>query len=185
MSTTAQDQSEPTSDAAKSIGRDPATGGCPVINGWTAPVNAPVVSAFRGPGRPDHNGTDLGAARGTPIRAAAAGIVKVATCQTTPTSWGCNRDGSPSIGGCGWYVDIAHQGGIITRYCHMLTPPTVRAGQTVTAGQLLGIVGTSGNSSGPHLHFETHLDGDSSGSGAVDPVAFMRAQGIRLGGSYR
>jgi murein DD-endopeptidase MepM/ murein hydrolase activator NlpD len=69
-------------------------------------------------------------------------------------------------------VDLRHQGDIYTRYCHMLTRPAVTEGQPVTAGQVIGIVGSSGHSSGPHLHMEVHL-GDRSAGTAVDPVAFM------------
>jgi murein DD-endopeptidase MepM/ murein hydrolase activator NlpD len=77
-------------------------------------------------------------------------------------------------------VDIEHDGGIVTRYCHMLTRPDVQQGQVVTAGQIIGVVGSSGHSSGPHLHFEVHL-GDHSRASAVDPVPFMAAHGVPLG----
>src|SRR5439155_24447371 len=130
-------------------------------SGWTAPVKAAIVSGFRTPDRPDHYGVDLGAARNTPILAASAGVVVVAKCNV-PDGYSCNVDGSPAIGGCGWYVDIRHAGGIITRYCHMGRQPEVRVGQTVAAGQLIGYVGSSGNSSGPHLHFEVHVNGNQS-----------------------
>ncbi len=148
---------------------------------WTQPVKAPIVSGFRTPERPNHNGVDLGAARGTPIHAAAAGTVTVVRCNVVPVDYGCDRDGSPGILGCGWYVDIDHAGGIVTRYCHMLTQPSVQQGQTVAVGQIIGVVGTSGNSSGPHLHFEVHL-GDHTAATATDPVPFMAAHGAPLGG---
>ena len=54
-------------------------------------------------------------------------------------------------------------------------------GQQVAAGQHIGMVGTTGNSSGPHLHFEVHLNGDRSSAGAIDPVPFMRGKGAPLG----
>ena len=151
-----------------------------VAGAWTQPVHAPIVSGFRTASRPTHNGVDLGAARGTPIRAAAAGTVTVVRCNITPASHGCDVDGSPATPGCGWYVDIEHDGGIVTRYCHMLVQPDVQPGQTVTTGQIIGIVGSSGHSSGPHLHFEVHL-GDHSRDSAVDPVPFMAAHGVPLG----
>jgi murein DD-endopeptidase MepM/ murein hydrolase activator NlpD len=135
---------------------------------WVAPVHAPIVSGFRTTARPSHDGVDLGAARGTPIRAASAGTVIVARCNVTPATHGCDQDGSPSIRGCGWYADLRHQASTTTRYCHMSTRPAVTDGQTVTTGQVLGIVGSSGNSSGPHLHFEVHIAGTP-----VDPVTFM------------
>lgn len=145
---------------------------CAAAGQWTQPVHAAIVSGFRTAQRPAHHGVDLGAARGTPIRAAAAGTVTVARCNVVPASHGCDQDGSPQIRGCGWYVDIEHPGDIVTRYCHMLIRPYVNIGQQVTVGQTIGIVGTSGNSSGPHLHFETHL-GDHSSQTATDPVQFM------------
>jgi murein DD-endopeptidase MepM/ murein hydrolase activator NlpD len=154
---------------------------CGSLTGWVKPVDAPIVSGFRTAGRPDHDGVDLGAARGTPIRAAGNGTVIVVRCNVSPASRGCDRDGSPQVAGCGWYVDIRHVEGVITRYCHMLSRPAVSVGQYIVAGQAIGLVGSSGNSSGPHLHFEVHLRNDRSTVGAIDPVAFMAAAGASLG----
>jgi murein DD-endopeptidase MepM/ murein hydrolase activator NlpD len=64
----------------------------------------------------------------------------------------------------------------------MVQRPMVKVGQEVTAGDQLGLVGTSGNSSGPHLHFEVHLNDDRSSAGAISPVQFMREHGAPLGG---
>lgn len=150
---------------------------CP-SGAWTQPVTAPIVSGFRTPERPDHDGVDLGAARYTPIHAASAGTVIVARCDHATGD--CNHDGSPTTAGCGWFVDIQHAAGIITRYCHMATQPVIAVGDHVSAGQVIGFVGTSGHSSGPHLHFEVHLHDDRSSNGAVDPVVFMRAVGAAL-----
>ena len=86
-------------------------------------------------------------------------------------------------GGCGWMVEIQHAGNIMTRYCHMVQRPFVKEGQQVQAGQVIGRVGTSGNSSGPHLHFEVHLNDDRSSAGAINPVPFMKQQGAPLGGA--
>ncbi|GIG02536.1 M23 family metallopeptidase [Catellatospora citrea] len=146
-------------------------------SGWTAPVSAGVWSGFRTRERPSHNGVDLGASRNTPIRAASAGVVIVSKCDVG----NCNRDGSPSTPGCGWFVDILHAGQVITRYCHMVSRPLVHVGERVGAGQVIGYVGTSGHSSGPHLHFQVHLDGDRSNRGAIDPVPFMISKGAALG----
>ncbi|HEX6501247.1 MAG TPA: M23 family metallopeptidase [Micromonosporaceae bacterium] len=155
-------------------------------SGWTVPVRGEITSGFRPPDRPTHNGVDLAAGRGTPIHAAAAGVVITATCNAIGPDgkpWGCWRDGSTSVLGCGWYVEILHPGNIITRYCHMVDRPDVVVGQTVAAGEQIGRVGSTGNSSGPHCHFEVHINGDRYPSGAIDPVPFMNQQGAPLGGA--
>ncbi|WP_410822292.1 M23 family metallopeptidase [Micromonospora sp. 050-3] len=150
-------------------------------SGWTAPIPGGVGSGFRTTSRPSHNGVDIGAAKGTEIRAAATGRVLVSTCDEDQRGrQDCNVDGFPGKGGCGWFVDLLHAGGYITRYCHMVVQPFVMKDQTVTAGQVIGKVGSSGNSSGPHLHFEVHLRNNRSASGAVNPVPFMRERGAPL-----
>jgi murein DD-endopeptidase MepM/ murein hydrolase activator NlpD len=146
-------------------------------SGWTAPVSANIVSGFRTPERPSHFGTDLGAGRLTDIRAAAAGVVIVSRCDVGS----CDHDGSPTTPGCGWFVEVLHAEQVITRYCHMNQQPDVRVGDRVAPGQRLGIVGSTGRSSGPHLHFEVHLNGDRSSHGAIDPVPFMARKGAPVG----
>lgn len=153
-------------------------------SGWTVPVKGKITSTFRPPDRPTHNGVDIGADKGTEIVAAAAGTVTVVRCQVTTQSggpWSCDKDGGIDFRGCGWYVEITHANNIITRYCHQLVQPLVVVGQQVAAGQKIGVVGTSGNSSGPHLHFEVHINGDNSAAGAIDPIPFMNQQGASLG----
>jgi len=161
--------------------------------GWTRPAPGPIVSGFRTPDRPDHDGIDIGAPRGTVIRAASAGVVVTVLCNVAGTSYPptgsplpCDTDGNPGLGGCGWYVQIRHAGDIVSRYCHLLRQPAVRVGQTVTAGQPIGIVGTSGNSSGPHLHFEIHVRREALNNRKevyepVDPVPFLAQRGVKLG----
>ena len=160
--------------------------GCGAAGPWTQPVLAPVGSGFRSSDRPGHDGVDLSAPRGTVIRAASAGTVRTVRCNAvyadTGAEWGCDRDGHPDLTrGCGWYVDIDHAGGLLTRYCHMDQPPMVTIGQPVAAGQPIGVVGSTGHSSGPHLHYEVHQNGDASPNGAIDPVPFMAAQNAPLG----
>jgi murein DD-endopeptidase MepM/ murein hydrolase activator NlpD len=133
-----------------------------------------VGSGFRTADRPGHDGVDIMAPRGTGIRSASAGIVITVVCNVSRGT--CDQDGSPSVMGCGWYVEVAHGAGLMTRYCHMVRQPSVTVGQRVEAGELLGYVGTSGNSSGPHLHYEVHVLGD-----AIDPVSFMESRGAPLG----
>jgi murein DD-endopeptidase MepM/ murein hydrolase activator NlpD len=147
---------------------------------WTQPVIAPIVSGFRTPERPSHDGVDLAAARGTPVRAASAGTVTTVRCDV-PDGYSCDVDGGPDLPGCGWYVDLEHDAGIVTRYCHLLTHPAVTVGEQVTVGGIIGLVGSSGNSSGPHLHYEVHTAGSGESSTAIDPVAFMRQIGAPLG----
>jgi hypothetical protein len=102
-------------------------------------------------------------------------IELTARARASSTS-GCDVDGSPQTPGCGWYVDIAHAGSIATRYCHMLTHPYVHEGQTVAVGQVIGIVGSSEHSSGPHLHFEVHVS-----ETPTDPIPFMASMCAPLG----
>ncbi|WP_412538676.1 M23 family metallopeptidase [Longispora sp. K20-0274] len=151
-----------------------ACGGAVGPQGWIAPVSDPVVSPFGPRGGAMHEGVDLGSPKGTPIKAAAAGTVIVAMCNA-PADWGCDRDGSENIPGCGWYVEIDHGAGLSTRYCHMLTRPAVAVGHNVTAGQIIGVTGSSGNSSGPHLHLEVRISGQ-----ATDPVPFFAAHAAPL-----
>ncbi|MEU4679793.1 M23 family metallopeptidase [Micromonospora sp. NPDC023737] len=164
---------------------DAASGKEIAASGWTAPIAGSVGSGFRTNERPGHDGVDIAAKKGTDIHAAASGRVLVARCD--PDNSGrrtCNVDGYPGKGGCGWFVDILHpdkqSGGFVTRYCHMVTRPRVYPGQRVAAGEVIGEVGSSGNSSGPHLHFEVHEDGDRSSRAAIDPVPFMRSRGAPL-----
>ncbi|MFI7077037.1 M23 family metallopeptidase [Micromonospora sp. NPDC049903] len=163
---------------------DAAASGDIAASGWTAPIPGGVGSGFRTASRPGHNGVDIAAPKGTLIRVAATGRVIVSRCD--PDRRGrlsCNVDGWPNKGGCGWFVDVLHAQGVITRYCHLVSRPRVQVGDTVQAGEVIGEVGSSGNSSGPHLHFEVHVDGDRSSRGAVDPVPFMRAKGAPLKGA--
>jgi murein DD-endopeptidase MepM/ murein hydrolase activator NlpD len=162
-------------------------GGCASTisaQGWTQPVHGKVGSGFRTPDRPTHDGVDLIVGKGTPIHAASAGSVSRVRCNAIDTrtggNWGCDRDGDPNLtAGCGWYVDIDHPGGIVTRYCHQLVQPYVHVGQHVNAGDVIGISGSSGHSSGPHVHFEVHV-GDHTSATAVDPVPFMASVGAPL-----
>ena len=165
---------------APNIGPCPAPCEAAAKDCWVVPVDAPIVSGFRTASRPGHDGVDLGAARATPIRVAAAGTVIIVRCDIQPASYGCNRDGSPTTPGCGWYTEVLHADDIITRYCHMLIRPQVEVGQHVETGEILGFVGSSGHSSGPHLHFEVHLNADRSAGGAVDAGPFLAARNVSL-----
>jgi murein DD-endopeptidase MepM/ murein hydrolase activator NlpD len=160
-----------------------AAGGQIAASGWTIPLKSSVGSGFRSPSRPTHQGVDLIVGRHTPIASVASGVVSVMKCdEDRRGGQTCNVDGFPGKGGCGWMVEIVHAGSVMTRYCHMVQRPFVTVGQQVTAGEIIGRVGTSGNSSGPHLHFEVHLNNDRTSRGAVDPVGYMRGVGAPLSG---
>nr|WP_239102608.1 M23 family metallopeptidase [Actinoplanes siamensis] len=155
--------------------------------GWTRPVTGDEVgSRFRTADRPGHDGVDLIVGRGTVIRAASSGVVVRVRCNVAGQSWDapfhaampCDTDGRPGLGGCGWYVEVRHAGDIVSRYCHMVRQPMVKVGQSVTAGQPIGYVGTSGNSSGPHLHYEIHTGYPATESNAINPVPFMISKGV-------
>jgi hypothetical protein len=149
----------------------------PVTGSWRLPLAAGLVSDFRTTVRPTHDGVDLGAARNTPIVSVSAGTVTRVVCNVSAGS--CDVDGNRNLKGCGWYVEVQHAGNIVTRYCHMVRKPVVVVGQKVAKGQLLGHVGTSGSSSGPHLHFEVHVNAPpATRENAVSPVAFMKARGL-------
>ena len=90
-----------------------------------------------------HNGVDMAAAQGTPIYAAKSGKVTTASYQA---------------GGAGYYVSINHGDGFSSIYMHM-THFIVSPGQYVTAGQVIGYVGSTGGSTGPHLHFGISYNG--------------------------
>jgi murein DD-endopeptidase MepM/ murein hydrolase activator NlpD len=158
----------------------PVCGGLTDSRDWMLPVVAPLISGFRTATRPGHDGVDLGAARETPIHAAAAGTVIRVTCNTPSND--CDVDGGLGVGGCGWYVEVQHPGNIVTRYCHMVRRPSVVVGQVVAKGGLLGYVGMSGNASGPHLHFEVHISAPPATHGnAINPIAFLRSRGLLIG----
>ncbi|MBB4743926.1 murein DD-endopeptidase MepM/ murein hydrolase activator NlpD [Actinoplanes octamycinicus] len=168
--------------AASAIGSASAGPAC--TTAWTKPVNGEVGSGFRTTERPGHDGVDLIAARGSPIRAAASGVVITVRCNAhrpNGTPYSCDVDGDPvTVLGCGWYAEIEHADHTVTRYCHMSHHPTVTVGQRVTTGQLIGEVGSSGHSSGPHLHLETHTEGPATEANAVEPTAFLHARGVDL-----
>src|ERR1700731_134556 len=109
-------------------------------------------------GRPAmHTGLDFRAATGAPVRATANGKV-------VSSGW---------AGGYGRMVEIDHGNGLSTRYGH-LSEIGVKVGDPIKIGQVIGAVGSTGRSTGPHLHYETRIDGE-----AVDPQKFLRA-GVRL-----
>ena len=108
-----------------------------------------------------HKGSDVSLDAGSPIRAASSGVVQRA-------GWWS--------GGYGISVLIDHGNGYLTHYAHM-SRTTVNVGQRVNTGQRIGSIGSTGDSSGPHLHFEVWRGMWNQ----VNPVAYMAARGVRIG----
>ncbi|HEY6814048.1 MAG TPA: M23 family metallopeptidase [Croceibacterium sp.] len=109
-------------------------------------------------GRRNHKGVDLAQPSGTPVYATADGIVSMAERYSS----------------YGNYIQIEHGGEIQTRYAH-LSGYAVASGQQVTKGQLIGFVGSTGRSTGPHLHYEVRVAGE-----AVDPRPYMVATDLAV-----
>lgn len=131
-------------ETLRALRRSPAQ--CPVRLAW--PLRGSVTSSFGPRGRRFHEGLDLGAPLGTVVRAARAGRVVFA---------GRND-------GFGKLVTLAHHHGVVTMYAH-LSRITVRTGERLEAGARVGLVGQTGDATGPHLHLEVQLRGAS-----VDPL---------------
>jgi septal ring factor EnvC (AmiA/AmiB activator) len=136
---------------APSGGGGSANVSAPSSSGFAWPLCAPVTSEY-GPrwGRM-HQGLDQGAGTGTPIGASKAGTVIFAGWQ----------------GGYGNLTLIDHHDGVVTAYAHQ-SSMSVSAGQSVSQGATIGHVGNTGNSTGPHLHFETRVNGS-----AVNPRQYL------------
>jgi murein DD-endopeptidase MepM/ murein hydrolase activator NlpD len=140
-------------------------GGTSAGRSFVAPVDAATGTRYHASGsswsKGYHTGVDFPVATGTTVRAVAAGEVVSA-------GWG---------GSFGYQVVIRHGDGRYTQYAH-LSAISVRDGQSVGGGQRIGRSGSTGNSTGPHLHFEVRT-GPGFGSD-VDPVAYLRAGGVRI-----
>jgi len=119
----------------------------------------------------NHTGVDIAVGIGTPVYAAASGTVIISTFVTSnPYGYGGSSKTSWSAAngyGYGNYIAIEHPDGKITLYGH-LSSLAVSAGQTVAQGQVIGYSGSTGNSSGPHLHFEIRVNGK-----AVNPMSYF------------
>lgn len=102
-------------------------------------------------GRRNHKGVDLAAPTGTPVFATADGVVSRADVFST----------------YGLYISLQHGAALETRYAH-LSRLAVAAGQRVNKGDIIGYVGSTGRSTGPHLHYEVRMDGV-----AVNPIPYM------------
>jgi murein DD-endopeptidase MepM/ murein hydrolase activator NlpD len=123
----------------------------PSSAGLIWPVSAPVTSPFGWRWGRMHQGIDLGASEGTPIKSAASGTIIY----------------------CGWesgygnLTVIDHGGNLATAYGHQ-SSIAVTCGQQVAQGEVIGYVGNTGHSTGPHLHFEVRINGEP-----VDPLGYL------------
>ena len=129
------------------------------------PLGQPVKTSFRytssfggrddplGAGRRTHEGLDMAAGHNTPIHATADGVVAFAGRQS----------------GYGNIVKIRHEFGLETRYAH-LASINVKVGQKVSRGDKIGGMGSTGRSTGTHLHYEVRLDGK-----AMNPMTYIKA----------
>lgn len=133
---------------------------------YVAPVDAPIGTPYHQNGSMwslgYHTGVDFLASEGTPVHAIAAGQVVVA---------------ADNAGSYGTHVIIKHADGKYSLYAHF-SSRAVSVGDTVTAGEVIGAVGATGNVTGPHLHFEIRTSPDFGSD--VDPIAYLTAHGVNF-----
>ncbi|AXG81382.1 M23 family metallopeptidase [Streptomyces paludis] len=134
-------------------------------SGFLKPVDAPIGTSYRASGGSwssgYHTGVDFLASAGSTVRAVGTGTVVAA-------GWG---------GSYGNQVVVQHSDGKYSQYAH-LSALSVSAGQSVNAGQQIGVSGATGNVTGPHLHFEIRTGPDYGSD--IDPVAYLRSQGVTV-----
>ncbi|MET8755440.1 peptidoglycan DD-metalloendopeptidase family protein [Streptomyces sp. NPDC004667] len=137
------------------------SGSEPSASGRVSPIEGGTGKGYGTPsakyGLGRHTGSDFTAPKGTNVRAAASGTVV----------------GSDSAPAYGVNVRVKHPDGTYTLYAH-LSGKAVQAGTKVNAGQLIGYVGSTGNSTGPHLHFEVRNQAEYSAHSFIDPTAWLR-----------
>lgn len=135
----------------------------PVAAAWVSPMpGAEVTSCYGERWGVLHAGIDLALPSGTPVRAAGAGLIQTA-------GW--------AFSGYGISVVVDHGSGYLTHYAH-LNDTAVSPGQRVATGQVIGYEGSTGDSTGPHLHFEVHAGLWNQ----IDPAPWMRARGVSFAG---
>ncbi|MQY16190.1 hypothetical protein SRB5_63860 [Streptomyces sp. RB5] len=143
-----------------------ATAHAAPASGWVSPVTAPFH--FTGTYNADgahwahkHSGQDFAAPTGTAVKAAATGTV-------VTNGWG---------GAYGNQIVIKHANGMYTQYGH-LSKSNVVTGQSVAAGSVIGKIGSTGNSTGPHLHFEVRTTPYYGSS--VNPLVYLQNKGVKF-----
>ena len=167
----AQERDEDRKDDRSSRSADRKSSAKKKANSWTKPVSGKyeLSAGFGNSGdrwSAKHSGQDFAVPTGTPVKAVHSGTV----VKAGPNGAG---DGS-SYGNA---VVIKHKNGTYSQYAH-LSKLKVKAGQQVTTGQKIALSGSTGNSSGPHLHFEIRTTPDY-GSGK-EPIQVMRSHGVKV-----
>ena len=132
-----------------------------VVLTWARPVPGAITSPYGPRWGAWHPGVDFAASPGTPIHVVTDGVVIGAGYLA-------------GEGGYGQIVLVRHRGGFITAYAHM-SKVLSHAGQRVHRGQVLGLSGSTGHVTGPHLHFEVRV-----GGAKVNPVPWLRRHGVRV-----
>ena len=138
-------------------------------NGFSVPLKNYTITSpfgyrdFRG--MEFHRGLDMAASEGEPIYASKAGTITIATMHP---SWG-------------YYIAIEHEGGMVTLYAHQSKLVGVQ-GQKVQQGQLIGYVGSTGDSTGAHLHLEMCKDSSLAQAQLIDPYPIIFNKGVERGG---
>jgi hypothetical protein len=147
-------------------------GGAVSAGGWVRPADGPRTSPFGMRRNPVtgvtslHDGSDIGAPSGSAVRAARSGTVSKVSSYNP--AW------------AGLYTMINHGGGITTGYAHQ-SAQMVSPGQQVAGGARIGSVGSTGNSTGPHLHFQYIRDGVAINPGTIIPGLATGAEIVRSG----
>ena len=130
---------------------DATPSGRPILSGWLSSRYGTRIDPFSGE-KAWHEGVDFAGKAGSNIVAVASGVV----------SWSGERYGY------GKMVEVAHGDGVITRYAHN-QENLVKVGDMVRRGDVVALMGNSGRSTGPHVHFEVHKNGRP-----VDPASYLR-----------
>jgi murein DD-endopeptidase MepM/ murein hydrolase activator NlpD len=130
---------------------DATPSGRPILSGWLSSRYGTRIDPFSGK-KAWHEGVDFAGKAGADIVAVASGVV----------SWSGERYGY------GKMVEVAHGDGVITRYAHN-QENLVKVGDMVRRGDVVALMGNSGRSTGPHVHFEVHKNGRP-----VDPASYLR-----------
>ena len=153
---------------------------------WPVDIKYPITTGFYG--YANHGGCDMAVSLGTPVYASADGTATVVDrgCLGSHRADGapkCSKgsscgawNNSGNNGSYGNYIIIDHGNGAKTYYCHLSTGIPINSGQSVQQGELIGYSGTSGNSTGPHLHFEIRINNTRK-----DPADYLTRENVSPG----